>query len=85
MKAERAAAELAALVGWQTGPRGAATGWAAPGRAGRERGREKKAGLAGPEGDFLPFFQIKCLSNSIFSIFILSQIQISFEYKFQIF
>ena len=47
MKAERAAAELAALVGWQNGPRGAAAGWAAPGRAGRERGREKKAGLAG--------------------------------------
>ena len=66
-----AACELAALVGRQTGPRGAATEWAAPGRAGRERGREKKAGLAGPEGDFLLFFfQIKCLSNSIFSIFI---------------
>jgi len=61
MKAERAAAELAALVGWQTGPRGAATEWAAPGRAGRERGREKKAGLAGPEGDFLLFF-----SNQMF-------------------
>ena len=73
MKAERAAAELAALVGWQTGPRGAAAGWAAPGRVGRERGREKKAGLAGlgQKVTFsLSFFQIKCLSNSIFSILI---------------
>jgi len=86
MKAERAAAELAALVGWQTGPRGAATGWAAPGRAGRERGREKKAGLAGPEGDFLLFFFKSNVYQILFSPFsFLSQIQISFEYKFQIF
>ena len=54
-------------------PRGSATEWAAPGRAGRERGREKKAGLAGLGQEvtfFFLFFQIKCLSNSIFSIFI---------------
>ena len=72
MKAERAAAELAALVGWQTGPRGAATEWAAPGRAGRGKGEgeEGRAGWVGPEGDFLFFFQIKCLCNPIFSIFI---------------
>ena len=50
---------------------GAAAGWAALGRAGRERGREKKAGLAGlgQKVTFF-FFQIKCLSNSIFSILI---------------
>ena len=63
MKAERAAAELAALVGRQTWPRGAATEWAAPGRAGREKGEgeEGRAGWVGPEGDFLPFF-----SNQMF-------------------
>ena len=66
MKAERATAELAALVGWQNGPHGVAAGWAAPGRAGRERGREKKAGLAGPEGDFLPFFSNHMFINFYF-------------------
>ena len=67
-------------------PRGSATEWAAPGRAGRERGREKKAGLAGPEGDFLLFFFKSNVYQILFSPFsFLSQIQISFEYKFQIF
>ena len=86
MKAERAVAELAALVGWQTGPRGAAAGWAAPGRAGRERGREKKAGLAGL-GQKVTFSFFKSnVYPILFSPFsFLSQIQISFEYKFQIF
>ena len=62
--------------------RGAAAGWAAPGRAGRERGREKKAGLAGPEGDFLLFFFKSNVYQILFSPFsFLSQIQISFECK----
>jgi len=85
MKAERAAAELAALVGWQTGSCGAATEWAAPGRAGRERGREKKAGLAGlGQKVTFSFFFKSNVYPILFSPFsFLSQIQISFECKFQ--
>ena len=85
MKAERAAAELAALVGWQTGSCGAATEWAAPGRAGRERGREKKAGLAGL-GQKVTFSFFSFVKSNVYPILFspfsfLSQIQISFECK----
>ena len=73
------AAELVCARGWQAGPRGVRAsasargnrrvGRARPGRPGKGEGEEGRAGWVGPEGDFL-FFQIKCLSNSIFSIFI---------------
>ena len=74
------AAELVHVRGWQAGPRGVRAsasarssrrvGCARQGRPGKGEGEEGRAGWVGPEGVFLPFFQIKCLSNSIFSIFI---------------
>ena len=65
-------------------PRGAVAGRPLGQASGRRRG--KRAGLAGPEGVFLPFFFKSNVYQILFSPFsFLSQIQISFEYKFQIF
>ena len=84
------AAESVRALRWPAGPRalraGAGIKQRAQARQASGRRRGKRAGLAGPEGDFLLFFSNQMFIKFYFSPFsFLSQIQISFEYKFQIF